>query len=67
MLNFALQGTTESTTKSTNPKKKRFDYGGEYRSKKSGGDVKIKGKADPFAYVPFSKDRLNKRYLLTSF
>lgn len=29
--------------------------GKEYRSKRAGGDVKIKGKADPHAYVPLSK------------
>ncbi|GAB5591662.1 pre-rRNA processing protein [Umbelopsis nana] len=29
--------------------------GKEYRSKRAGGDVKVKGKADPHAYVPLSK------------
>ncbi|KAK6185603.1 hypothetical protein SNE40_007802 [Patella caerulea] len=36
-------------------------YGSEYKSKKAGGDVKRKGKPDPYAYVPFDFKRLNKR------
>ena len=40
---------------------KRVDYGAEYRSSKARGDVKRKGKPDPFAYVPLSKSVLNKR------
>nr|CAG4649918.1 EOG090X00E0 [Sida crystallina] len=40
---------------------KPVDYGAEYRSSKAKGDVKRKGKPDPFAYVPLSKSVLNKR------
>ena len=36
-------------------------YGSEYRSTKARGDVKRKGKPDPFAYVPLNKSTLNKR------
>lgn len=36
-------------------------YGSEYRSTKARGDVKRKGKPDPFAYVPLQKSSLNKR------
>lgn len=36
-------------------------YGTEYRSKKAKGDVKQKGKMDPFAYIPLSRNSLNKR------
>lgn len=45
------------------PKKKmQFDYGSEFRSKKGAGDVMRKGQTQkPFAYVPLSKDRLNRR------
>ena len=45
------------------PKKKNnFDYGAEFRSKKGYGDSMKKGQSQkPFAYVPLSKDRLNKR------
>ncbi|RVE49136.1 hypothetical protein evm_006257 [Chilo suppressalis] len=35
--------------------------GTEYRSKKSKGDVKKKGKHDPYAYLPLSRKNLNKR------
>lgn len=39
------------------------DFGAsQYRSKKAGGDVKKKGKPDPFAYVPLQMSSLNKRY-----
>lgn len=40
---------------------KAEDYGAEYRSGKARGDVKRKGKPDPFAYVPLSRTALNKR------
>ncbi|XP_076547072.1 RRP12-like protein [Osmia lignaria lignaria] len=33
----------------------------EYRAPKAGGDVKKKGKPDPYAYVPLSRSVLNKR------
>merc|ERR1711964_743974 len=35
--------------------------GGEYRAKKARGDVKLKGKPDPYAYLPLNKQKLNKR------
>nr|CAG4641434.1 EOG090X00E0 [Eurycercus lamellatus] len=37
------------------------DFGSEYRSSKAKGDVKRKGKPDPFAYVPLARSALNKR------
>lgn len=36
-------------------------YGSEYKSKKSKGDMKQKGKMDPYAYIPLSRNVLNKR------
>lgn len=37
-------------------------YGSEYRSNKATGDVKRKGQAvDPYAYIPLSRNTLNKR------
>nr|XP_003701407.1 PREDICTED: RRP12-like protein [Megachile rotundata] len=33
----------------------------EYKAPKAGGDVKKKGKPDPYAYVPLSRSVLNKR------
>ncbi|XP_076241510.1 RRP12-like protein isoform X1 [Calliopsis andreniformis] len=35
--------------------------GAEYKAKKAGGDIKKKGKPDPYAYVPLSRSVLNKR------
>ncbi|KAF7642791.1 hypothetical protein LDENG_00250760 [Lucifuga dentata] len=44
------------------------DTGAEYRSKKGKGDIKQKGKLDPYAYIPLKKAQLNRRYeqLLTN-
>jgi len=39
----------------------KTDYGSEYRAKKGRGDVKVKGRPDPHAYVPLQKSSLNKR------
>lgn len=35
--------------------------GSEYRGKKAKGDVKKKGKLDPYAYVPLRRSAINKR------
>nr|CAH7732826.1 unnamed protein product [Callosobruchus chinensis] len=35
--------------------------GSDYKSKKSKGDVKKKGKPDPYAYLPLRRSTLNKR------
>ncbi|KAI7805897.1 RRP12-like protein [Triplophysa rosa] len=37
------------------------EVGMEYKSKKGRGDVKKKGKVDPYAYVPLEKAQLNRR------
>ncbi|XP_058507007.1 RRP12-like protein isoform X2 [Solea solea] len=39
----------------------RPDMGADYKSKKGKGDVKKKGKPDPYAYIPLKKDQLNRR------
>ncbi|KAF2354788.1 putative domain NUC173 [Trinorchestia longiramus] len=45
------------------PKKPKFDYGAEFRSKKGKGDMMRKGQTQkPYAYVPLSKSSLNRRY-----
>lgn len=36
--------------------------GSDYTTKKAKGDMKKKGKLDPFAYIPLSRNTLNKRY-----
>jgi ribosomal RNA-processing protein 12 len=38
-----------------------IEMGGEYRSKKARGDMKRKGKQDPYAYIPLDAKSLNKR------
>lgn len=35
--------------------------GSEYRSRKAAGDMKRKGKPEPYAYVPLNRQTLNKR------
>lgn len=47
-------GTSRKSTATT-------AYGSEYRSKKAKGDIKQKGKMDPYAYIPLSRNSLNKR------
>uniref|UniRef100_A0A674BTC2 Ribosomal RNA processing 12 homolog n=1 Tax=Salmo trutta TaxID=8032 RepID=A0A674BTC2_SALTR len=37
------------------------DLGGDYKAKKGKGDVKRKGKVDPYAYIPLRKAQLNRR------
>lgn len=53
-------GYTNGTEK-TAASGKSTAYGSEYRSKKSKGDVKKKGAVDPYAYIPLSRNSLNKR------
>ena len=38
-----------------------FKSGKEFRAKKAKGDVKLKGKPDPYAYIPLSRKLLNRR------
>ncbi|KAK0081235.1 hypothetical protein PV325_012542 [Microctonus aethiopoides] len=40
--------------------------GAEYKSKKAKGDIKKKGKPDPYAYVPLTRAALNKRKKMKS-
>jgi len=42
-------------------KKSSAGFGAEYRSKKAKGDMKRKGKPDPYAYIPLDAKSLNKR------
>ncbi|XP_062852235.1 RRP12-like protein [Trichomycterus rosablanca] len=39
----------------------REESGANYKSKKGKGDIKKKGKHDPYAYIPLKKDQLNRR------
>nr|XP_032825258.1 RRP12-like protein [Petromyzon marinus] len=42
-------------------KKEAPGFGAAYKSKRAAGDVKRKGKPDPYAYVPLDKGQLNRR------
>jgi len=42
-------------------REKQEDLGSEYKSKKAGGDMKRRGKPDPYAYIPLDRRALNKR------
>ncbi|XP_065071238.1 RRP12-like protein [Rhopilema esculentum] len=36
-------------------------FGSEYKAKKAGGDMKVRGKPDPFTYIPLDRQNLNRR------
>ncbi|XP_059755485.1 RRP12-like protein [Balaenoptera ricei] len=43
------------------PVAKKATPGAEYKAKKAKGDVKKKGRLEPYAYIPLSKTKLNRR------
>ncbi|KAG9484706.1 RRP12-like protein isoform X2 [Eleutherodactylus coqui] len=43
------------------PVSKKSDFGASYKAKKGKGDIKQKGKHDPYAYIPLNKSKLNRR------
>ncbi|XP_071947906.1 RRP12-like protein [Antedon mediterranea] len=43
------------------PSGKSSAPGSEYKAKKAAGDIKKKGKEDPYAYIPLNKHQINKR------
>ncbi|XP_024590608.1 RRP12-like protein isoform X2 [Neophocaena asiaeorientalis asiaeorientalis] len=43
------------------PVAKKATPGAEYKAKKAKGDMKKKGRLDPYAYIPLSKTKLNRR------
>jgi hypothetical protein len=45
----------------SNSKKAVKVFGSEYKSTKAKGDVKRKGRPDPYAYVPLQKSAMNRR------
>lgn len=60
-MKYQAGGTGIHRPLDANSKKAVKEYGSEYRSKKARGDMKVKGKPDPFAYVPLHKSSLNRR------
>ncbi|XP_069877429.1 RRP12-like protein [Dipodomys merriami] len=43
------------------PMAKKTTPGAEYKAKKAKGDVKKKGRLDPYAYIPLNRTKLNRR------
>ncbi|KAM6186430.1 RRP12-like protein isoform 2-T2 [Rhynchocyon petersi] len=43
------------------PLAKKAMPGAEYKARKAKGDMKKKGRLDPYAYIPLSKSKLNRR------
>ncbi|XP_036402433.1 RRP12-like protein [Megalops cyprinoides] len=43
------------------PLSQKGESGADYRAKKGRGDIKKKGKVDPYAYIPLKKAQLNRR------
>lgn len=56
-----ISGAASVRSGYTNGTRKSTEFGSEYRSKKSKGDMKKKGGLDPYAYIPLSRNTLNKR------
>lgn len=56
-------GYSGRSVKSTKTAKSNASTGKEYRSKKAAGDMLKKGKHEPYAYVPLSRNSLNRRYI----
>lgn len=50
-----------ATSAKTSGSKVTSAYGSEYRAKKAKGDIKKKLGVDPYAYIPLSRNTLNKR------
>ncbi|XP_013109377.2 RRP12-like protein [Stomoxys calcitrans] len=50
-----------STKSGYSAKSGKSQAGTEYSTKKAKGDMKKKGKLDPYAYIPLSRNTLNKR------
>nr|AJC98364.1 AGAP002961 [Anopheles coluzzii] len=49
------------SSKSNRTAKSNVSTGAEYRTKKASGDMLRKGKHEPYAYVPLSRNSLNRR------
>lgn len=56
------QTSTISQRKAKRDNRSKSLPGEEYTSKKASGDMKRKGKPDPFAYMPLNRKSLNKRH-----
>ncbi|XP_052868998.1 RRP12-like protein [Anopheles cruzii] len=54
-------GHSSRSAKSTHTAKSNAATGTEYRAKKASGDVLKKGQHEPYAYVPLSRNSLNRR------
>ena len=57
-------GYSSKSMKSNKSAKSTKSYGasgGDYKAKKAGGDILKKGKHEPYAYVPLSRNSLNRR------
>lgn len=54
-------GYSSKSTKSNKSAKTYASTGTEYKSKKAQGDMLKKGKHEPYAYVPLSRNSLNRR------
>ncbi|XP_075158703.1 RRP12-like protein [Haematobia irritans] len=60
--NVGAASDAMSTKSGYSAKSGKSQHGGtEYSTKKAKGDMKKKGKLDPYAYIPLSRNTLNKR------
>ncbi|OLY81490.1 Ribosomal RNA-processing protein 12 [Smittium mucronatum] len=58
---FGDEDKSVNQHKHTNEKKSRKEYGSEFKSKNGRGDVKKKGKLDPYAYIPMDPKLLSSK------
>lgn len=61
MINFFFIAGGSGIHRAVKVQKVEHAPGSEYRANKAKGDMKKKGKPDPYAYVPLTRAALNKR------
>lgn len=64
MKKMGMQQTNNQNNERVEKRKRKVHaagFGSEYRAKKAGGDVKTKGKLDPYAYIPLDPRLMAKR------
>lgn len=63
-LNFLAGGGGIHRKVSKTNKSATVHAGSDFKAKKASGDMKRKGKPDPYAYIPLSRNALNRRFVI---
>lgn len=64
LLNFLAGGRGIHRKIAKTNKSAAVHSGGDFKAKKASGDMKRKGKPDPYAYIPLSRNALNRRFVI---